>query len=54
MLAQHIARRVGTPPDHKWHKRNGYALAAATAKPAPVRLMQQLAQGRHRNGGARP
>jgi hypothetical protein len=38
VLAKHIGRRIGTPSDYEGHKRDSYAMAAATAKPSPVGL----------------
>jgi len=38
MLAQHVRWRVGTPSDHERHKRDSYAVTAATAGMAPSTL----------------
>ena len=54
MLAQHVGRRIGAPPDHERHKRDSNAVTAGiTAKPKPVRLMQQCTERRHRDSSSR-
>jgi hypothetical protein len=50
--AQHVRRRIGTPPNDEGHKRDGYAMAAGVAaQPSLIGLMQQFAQRRY--GGRR-